>query len=64
MSRAHQIERMLDREEEGLSKAYDEGLISRAEYNEAMRELQREARYAFQEDMDDARDRVRDEWGW
>lgn len=64
MSRAHQIERHVEREEERLSKAYAAGDISREDYNEEMRELQREARGAYEEDLYDAQQSVRDEWGW
>ena len=63
MSRAHRIESYIDREEARLSKEYAEGLISRAEYNDEMRALQREVKDAYQEDLDDAYKRVRDEWG-
>lgn len=64
MSRAYAIERAMEREEEALSRDYNEGRISRADYNEAMRELQRDARAAYEEDMHEAQERVRDEWGW
>lgn len=63
MSRAHQIERMMEREEEALSQDYDSGRITRDEYNAGMRELQRDARDAYREDIADAYERVRDEWG-
>jgi hypothetical protein len=63
MSRAHQIDRHIEREEERLAQDYAAGRITRADYNEGLRELQREARDAYQADMDDAADRVRDEWG-
>lgn len=63
MSRAHQIDRHIDREEERLLRDFNQGLISRHDYNEALRDLQRDARDAYQADLDDAADRVRDEWG-
>jgi hypothetical protein len=64
MSRAHQIERQMEREEEALSKDLESGAISRADYNEAMRDLQREARAAYAEDVREAEERVRNDWGW
>lgn len=63
MSRAWQAERMLAREEEALSRDYESGALTREEYNAAMRDLQREARAMYEEDVQDAYDRVRDEWG-
>lgn len=63
MSRVHQVERHLDREEERLLRDYNEGLITREDYNAGLRELHQEARDAYQADMDDAAERVRDEWG-
>ena len=63
MSRAFQIDRHIDREEERLSRDYANGAISREDYNAEMRELQREARDAYQADLEDATARVRDEWG-
>lgn len=53
----------MEREEQALVDDLNNGLISPFEFNKAMRELQREARYAYEEDMQDAQDRVRDEWG-
>lgn len=64
MSRAWQAERMMEREEEALSNALADGRISQADYNAEMRELQRDLRGAYEEDMHDAQERVRDEWGW
>lgn len=63
MSRADAFERYADREEERLLRDFNEGLITREEYNAAMRELQREARDAYQADIDEAHERVRDDWG-
>ena len=63
MSRASQIERQMEREEEALSNDLATGRISRADYNEAMRDLQREARDAYHEDREDAMRRVDDDWG-
>lgn len=64
MSRAYQIDRHVEREEDRLSREYNSGEISLADYNEAMLELQREARDAYQQDLDEAAEYVRDEWGW
>lgn len=64
MSRAWQAERAAEREEEALSQDYAEGRISREEYNAAIREIQRDMRDAYAEDLHDAEQRVRDEWGW
>lgn len=64
MSRAYQIDRHIDREEARLSELLNRGEITPGEFNAEMRLLQQEAREAFQEDMDDAQQQVRDEWGW
>jgi 3-hydroxyacyl-CoA dehydrogenase len=64
MSRAWQIERAMERAEEQLSRDLNEGRISQTDYNAEMRELQRDARAAYEEDMRDAQERVRDEWGY
>lgn len=64
MSRAWQVDRQMEREEERLSQDYSDGTISREEYNEQMRQLQRDAREAYEQDMYEAQERVRDEWGW
>lgn len=63
MSRAHQIERQLDREEDRLCADLNAGRISRADYNEEMRQLQRDARDAYEEDREDALRNVDAEWG-
>jgi hypothetical protein len=64
MGRAWQIERQLDREEARLEKQLNDGSMSRAEYNDEMRQLQRDAREAYEQDLEDAQRAVRDEWGW
>lgn len=64
MSRAHQIDSHIDREEARLCEQLNRGEISPADYNDEMRALQRETRDAYQADLDDAVERVRDEWGW
>lgn len=63
MSRAHQVERQLDREENRLVDALNRGDISRADFNAEMKQLQRDAREAYQADRQEALERVRDEWG-
>lgn len=63
MSRAHQFDRYAEQEEARLAADYEAGRISREEYNTGLRDLQREARDAYQTAMGDAADRVRDEWG-
>ena len=57
--------RWAEKEEEQLANDYADGKISLAEYNKAMRELQREIRNAI-EDERDARHRQvdRDYDGW
>ena len=57
-------ERALEREEQALADDYSAGRISLSEYNEGMRELQRDVRAAYEEDQQDALDRVRNDWGW
>lgn len=64
MSRAWQAERAMEREMEALDRQYSAGELTLAEYNEAQRELQRDLRGAYEEDMYDAQQSVRDEWGW
>jgi hypothetical protein len=63
MSRAWQAERQADREEELLSRDLADGRITRAEYNTEMRNLQREIRYAYEADREEALRRVDDDWG-
>jgi hypothetical protein len=63
MSKAWQMDRALEREEESLARDLSEGRITNAEYNSQMRELQRDARTAYEEDLWDAQQRVREEWG-
>lgn len=63
MSRADQFDRYAETEEARLAADYKAGRISREEYNTGLRDLQREARDAYQTDIDDAAYRVRDEWG-
>lgn len=63
MTRAEQMERAMDREEESLANDLANGLISREEYNRQMRELQRDARDAYEMDREDALREVDAEWG-
>jgi hypothetical protein len=63
MSRAWQAERMADREEELLARDLAEGRITQTEYNAEIRNLQREVRYALEQDREEALRQVDDEWG-
>ena len=51
-----------DREEESLERAYEEGRIDMEEFNEAMRDLQRDRRYAAHEAAQEAYDNELDRW--
>lgn len=60
-----QIERSAEREEEALEQAYMSGHITLEEYNKEMREIQREARYAYQESYEQEQEALRNEYfGW
>lgn len=63
MSRAWQMERLADREEEALARDLAEGRITQSEYNAEIRNIQREVRYAYEQDQEDARRAVDDAWG-
>lgn len=63
MSRAWQAERAAEREEDRLLKNFNDGLITRQEYNEAMREIQRAMAEAYEMDREDALRDVDGEWG-
>ena len=63
MSRASQIEHLTDREAEHLSNQLNDGAISLTDYNAAMRDLQREERDAYRQDMEEAQERVNNEGG-
>lgn len=63
MSRVWQAERAAEREQEALDAEFAAGEITRDEHNRRTREIEREMRDAYQADLDDAADRVRDEWG-
>jgi hypothetical protein len=54
---------MADREEEALGRDLSEGRITSAQYNAEIRNLQREIRYAYEQDREDALRNVDDEWG-
>lgn len=62
--RANQINNAMDREEEYLSEQLSSGMLSVAEYNRQMLELQRDMRAAYEEDCFDAMTAVQNEWGW
>lgn len=64
MSRAWQAERAMDREVEALENDLAEGRITNAQYRESLRELERDLRGAYEDDLADAQQAVKDEWGW
>ena len=51
-----------EREEEALCDAYNAGELTLAQYNEQVRELQREYRAMAREAADEAYDREMDRW--
>ena len=63
MTRAWNAETAADREAEQLLRDFNEGLITREDYNAAMRELQRVVRDAYEMDREDALREVDNEWG-
>jgi len=63
MSRKSQIEHLNEREAEHLSNQLHDGAISLRNYNAALRDLRREELDAYQQEMEDARERVNNEWG-
>jgi hypothetical protein len=58
------IDRHVEREEERLESDYEAGRLTREEYNEEMRLLQREARDAYAEEYERQREELDDEWGF
>lgn len=64
MSRAWQAERAAEREQKAIDAAYERGEMTRDEHNAACREIEREMRAVYEEDVYDAHQAVRDEWGW
>jgi hypothetical protein len=63
MSRADRIERMADKEADYLAEQLASGAITRQQYNEGMREIQRDVRAAYEEDREDALRDVDADWG-
>lgn len=63
MSRAWQAERAAEREEDALARDYNEGRITQKEYNDAMREIQRDMQAAYEQDREDALRDVDGDWG-
>lgn len=63
MSRVDQIERAAEREEDALVEDYNNGLITREEYNSRMRDIQRDVREAYEQDREDALRDVDADWG-
>ena len=64
MSRAWQAERAMEREQDALDADYASGRISLQEYNKACRDIQYEMKCAYEQDMEDAAESVRNDWGW
>lgn len=62
MSRAWQAERGAELEQKALDDRADE--LSPEEYNRQCREIERDVRGAYEEDLLDAQQVVRDEWGY
>ncbi len=58
----NQQERAIDREEDELRRELDEGVITLAQYNKALRELQRDYRAAAEEAGRDAYEREVEKW--
>lgn len=63
MSRVDQSERAAELEEDALADDYNNGLITREEYNSRMRDIQRDVREAYEQDREDALRDVDAEWG-
>jgi hypothetical protein len=64
MSRAWQAERAAEREMEQIDRDFENGLLTADEHRKAVREVEYEIRCAHEADLEDAAERVRDEWGW
>jgi len=58
-----QVERAAEREEDALTADFNNGLITRDEYNKQMREIQRDVPAAYEQDREDALRDVDTEWG-
>ena len=58
-----QIERAYERAADDLTKCYERGEMTREEYNEAMRELDRDARDEYEQARAEAMDELANEWG-
>jgi hypothetical protein len=54
----------IQRQEEQLERDLESGIISQRDFNEAMRELQRDYRQAVEEEAERAREDVYDRHGW
>lgn len=63
MSRAYNTERAMEREEDRLTRDFNDGLITREDYNAAMRDLQADMRAAYEMDREDALRDIDAEWG-
>jgi DNA-directed RNA polymerase beta' subunit len=58
-----QIERQMDGEQRRLDARYERGELTREEYNEECRALEREARDALRGAEEEEHDRIRREYG-
>ncbi len=64
MSRVWQATRAAEREQEALDRDLDRGWITSEEHRRASREIERDVQAAHADDLWDAQQAVRDEWGW
>ena len=64
LSRAGEVERQAEREQDILDEQLESGEISKTQYNREMQDLQRDVRGAFEQDQLDALEQVRNDWGW
>ena len=62
MTMSWQVERQLEREEANLEQELEEGTITQKEYNDAMRELQRNYRAAAEESAQGAYEAEMERW--
>lgn len=64
MSRAYQAERAMEREVYALDNDLAEGRITNAQHRASLLELERDLRGAYEQDVEDAQQAVREDWGW
>lgn len=63
MTHPWQIERAYERMAEELADRHEHGELTDAEYNDAMRELDREARDEYEQARAEAMEELEAEWG-